>query len=253
MLQHMFATMNELLDDILKHYPSAKDKEKQELDQQLTLLHSMSDQIVEEWLRFEEKLALVRTQNNIDAVHFTAQGGMNQASAGSSSTEAGMPGNPASSAKLLQACQDKIAVKPAVVIDETESEEAIQCGQGYFVLKMYSHAIRHLEQAVRIQPDSMKARIYLGYSYLLLGRAQEACNHFHFMIPLTDNNKLKALAYNALGCISAMQKNTEKAQHYFQKSHFADPTIPEPISNIKVCMLNSGSLQYGEKRMEYMA
>lgn len=245
MLQHMFATMNELLDDILKHYPTAKQEEKQELDRQLSLLHSMSDQIVEEWLRFEEKLALVRTENNLDAVLFT-QGETVQATASSSQSAA-------SSKKLMQVCQDKVADQAPAPADEMSCQDSLQCGQGYFILKMYEQAIRHLERAIRIQPDSMMARIYLGFSYLLLGRTQEACSHFHFIIPLTENKKLKALAYNALGCIQAMYKNTEKAQHYFQKAHFADPTIPEPISNIKACMHNSGVLQYGEKRMEYMA
>ena len=76
----------------------------------------------------------------------------------------------------------------------------------------------------------------------------EACRHFHFIIPITEDVKLKAIAYNALGCVQVMHRNTEKAQHYFHKAHFTDPSIPEPIANLKVCNSQSGSLQFGEKR-----
>ncbi|MCG7406489.1 hypothetical protein MH117_03595 [Paenibacillus sp. ACRRX] len=220
MLQHMFATMNELLDEIIQQYPSAEGTTKQELEHQMSLLRSMSDHIVEEWLRFEEKLALVRAERSAG----------NQVPATVSNQ------NPPSEDSELP-----------------DYNDPLQYGQGYFTLRMYEQASRHLEQAISRHPDKLIARVYLGLSYLHLGRNQEACRHFHFIIPLTEDAKLKALAYNALGCIQALHRNTEKAQHYFQKAHFADPTIPEPIANLKVCIHNHGVLQYGEKRMAHMS
>lgn len=225
MLQHMFATMNELLDDIIEKYPSVQGDAKQELDHQLNLLRSMSDHIVEEWLRFEEKLALIRT-----------------------ASQKGTKLNAAvvESLNTLLDHTDKQAVECAEALPDYN--DPFQRGQGYFTLHMYDQAAAYLENAVRHQPDRCLTRLFLGLSYLHLGRNMEACRHFHFIIPITEDVKLKAIAYNALGCVQVMHRNTEKAQHYFHKAHFTDPSIPEPIANLKVCNSQSGSLQFGEKR-----
>lgn len=225
MLQHMFATMNELLDDILEKYPSVQGEAKQELDQQLQLLRSMSDHIVEEWLRFEEKLALIRT-----------------ASSAGTTLKAAVD----DSLSMLLNQADK-QVDPAMDA-LPDYNDPFQRGQGFFTLRMYDQAASCLECAVNEQPDRCLTRLFLGLSYLHLGRNREASRHFHFIIPITDDVKLKAIAYNALGCVQVMHRNTEKAQHYFHKAHFTDPSIPEPIANLKVCNSNSGNLQFGEKR-----
>lgn len=71
---------------------------------------------------------------------------------------------------------------------------------------MYDEAVKHLEAAASIRPDHIDSRIYLAMSYLHLGRNQEAGHHFQLIIPLTESKCLKAIAYNALGCISAEQR-----------------------------------------------
>lgn len=60
MFQHVFAEMNSMLDDIVKHYPSAQGSRRQELLQHWSLLRRMSDGIMDEWLAFEEKMVCLR-------------------------------------------------------------------------------------------------------------------------------------------------------------------------------------------------
>ncbi|GGG05047.1 tetratricopeptide repeat protein [Paenibacillus aceti] len=68
MFQHMFAEMNEMLDEISKFYPMAQGTQKQELTHKWNLLKNMSDGIIEEWLSFEEKMGSVRENwNEADA------------------------------------------------------------------------------------------------------------------------------------------------------------------------------------------
>ena len=224
MLQHMFATMNELLDDIIEQYPTVQGSAKQELDRQLALLRNMSDHIVEEWLRFEEKLALIRTSSNPES----------------------KPNSTVSSS--LKSFMHQAEQEMAGAVEEMipDCNDPFQRGQGYFTLRMYKEASTHLEEAVRYQPDRCLTRLFLGLCYLHLNRYPEACRHFHFIIPLTEDAKLKAIAYNALGCIQVMQRNTEKAHYYFHKAHFTDPSLAEPIANLKVSANNSGLLQFGE-------
>lgn len=60
MFQHMFAEMNDMLDEIIKFYPVAQGVQKQEYAKKWHLLKAMSDGIIEEWLNFEEKMGEFR-------------------------------------------------------------------------------------------------------------------------------------------------------------------------------------------------
>ncbi|MGP0586931.1 tetratricopeptide repeat protein [Paenibacillus timonensis] len=60
MFQHVFAEMNEMLDEITRKYPLAGNAQKLELAKKWSLLQHMSDGIIEEWLCFEEKMGYLR-------------------------------------------------------------------------------------------------------------------------------------------------------------------------------------------------
>lgn len=57
MFQHLFAVMNEVLDEISAELPAAHGVRKQQLMDQLRALKSMSGSIIDEWMVLEEKLA----------------------------------------------------------------------------------------------------------------------------------------------------------------------------------------------------
>ncbi|EXX91255.1 hypothetical protein BG53_04395, partial [Paenibacillus darwinianus] len=67
MLQHVFAVLNELLDDIMIRYPGTTDEQRSEIEQQLAVLQSMSDAMIDGWLQLEEKLACVRQSRSSSA------------------------------------------------------------------------------------------------------------------------------------------------------------------------------------------
>ncbi|SDR79557.1 hypothetical protein SAMN05444162_0058 [Paenibacillaceae bacterium GAS479] len=56
MFEPMFAVMNEMLDDIMLRCPGCSPGEREQLLGQLIQLRGISDQFIEEWLVFEEKL-----------------------------------------------------------------------------------------------------------------------------------------------------------------------------------------------------
>lgn len=60
MIQQWFATMNDKLDDLILRYPHATGEEKNRLQQQWDMLKTLSDDIIELWLQFEDKMALFR-------------------------------------------------------------------------------------------------------------------------------------------------------------------------------------------------
>jgi tetratricopeptide (TPR) repeat protein len=204
------------LDDILKHYPTAEGSLKKELNDKLEILKSMSDKMIEEWLLFEDKLRKIPAAGA--NANFTA--------------------NPTYSLVTL-------LEKDWNMQQDTSNTEDFRKGQGYYKLFMFKQAIQFFETVVRQQPDFLIGRLYLALSYLKIGEFNEAYPHFQLIIPLTDNKKIKAVSYNALGCIQAQNRNTEKACEYFKAAYQMDPSIIEPLTNMEVCIQNSGILQCG--------
>ncbi len=60
MFEHMFAEMNQMLEEIAQQYPHAQGKQKEDLGNKWKILKQMSDGIIEEWLSFEEKMGDIR-------------------------------------------------------------------------------------------------------------------------------------------------------------------------------------------------
>ncbi len=214
MFKQLFATMHEVLDDIIAQYPAAAGVKKHELTEQLDVLKSMSVEIIEEWIRFEEKME-----------KFT----------GGAAKPHPHPHQPHAT---LSAADDSAAY----------GLESFEKGKGYFQLYMFDEAIRHFEHVVRVCPDFLLARLYLALGYLTIGNDSEAYRHFQFLVPLTENAKIKAISLNAMGCIQMLHRNIEKALEYFRAAHETDPSLCDPIINMEVCLRNEGELQYGLRR-----
>jgi hypothetical protein len=52
------------------------------------------------------------------------------------------------------------------------------------------------------------------------------------ILPLTENKQLKAISYNAMGCIQLKKKNIQKAMEYFGLAYHSDPQcFLEPVSH----------------------
>jgi tetratricopeptide (TPR) repeat protein len=194
MFKHVFSTMNEVLDEILREYPKSVGEEKTALEEQLQVLKAMSDEFIESWLLFEEKLG-------------SFYGKL-----------------PTSTQNLHDELLD-------LEVFGKQSSEFVK-GQGYYKLFMYDQAIREFESLVRLQPDFLLARVYLAMGYLRKGDITESYRHFQFLLPLTDNTKVKAISYNAMGCIQVQNQNLEKAYEYFKKAYHHDPDTLETFLHL---------------------
>jgi tetratricopeptide (TPR) repeat protein len=194
MFKHLFSTMNEVLDDIQKEYPNSAGEHKEALEEQLQVLKAMSDEFIESWLLFEERLGKLYGTAPQDA----------------------------------QALHEEL-----LELDVTSKQEPeFLRGQGYYKLFMYEQAIPEFEALTKRQPDCLLARIYLAMAYLRKGDFSESYRHFQFLLPLTENTKMKAISYNAMGCIQVQNHNMEKAMEYFKKAYHVDPTCMEPLINM---------------------
>lgn len=225
MFKQLFRSMNDALDDILLQLPAASGPKRTELEDRVAVLKAMSDTCIEEWLLFEEKLGQLAEQPSP---------GDTASAALKPKPEQNEPIDP-----LHPSCHTGVKktaepLPPQTDKGETPREEATFArGQGFYKLGMFAEAVTDFEKVVYRQPDLLLARIYLAMSYLRSGEYAEAYRHFQFLIPLTDDVKMKAISYNAMGCIQAEKQNMDKALEYFRLAHSADPASIEPVLNMK--------------------
>lgn len=246
MFKHVFATMQDILHDIMIHYPHANDTERKRLDEQLGKLKHFSDQFIEEWLQFEEQMADFR---DLQQQGFKPKTGLpNGAQPQSQAQAKAAAGYP----KVISAVP-KTAPKPTNAVSETSGEheereaaeelcQAMTKGQGYFKLFMFRDAAKHFQAAVALSPDDNQARLFLGMTFMHLQEWQEAQRHFQLLVEVTEHPKWRALGLNALGCIQAVRMNLEQAATYFARAHEADPNFTDPLANMKSCEQHAGQL-----------
>ncbi|MBE1445924.1 tetratricopeptide repeat protein [Paenibacillus sp. OAS669] len=204
MFKHLFASMNEMLDEISAQFATATGSRKKELQEKLRVLKAMSDTFIEEWLLFEEKMASFHQQHHQEST-------------------------------LSKVLDPELGGK--------RSDEFLR-GQGFYKLLMFDEAIREFSGIIRKYPDFTLARIYLGMSYLRKGDTAESYNHFLFTSQLTDNNQIRAISYNAMGCIQAQNRNLDKAFEYFNLAFQTDPSSVQPLVDMGLCNERKGQLQF---------
>jgi|GEM_PF-459181 len=214
MFKQLFQAMNEQLDGIIHALPTAYGAEKHALLGQLKQLRDISDLVIEEWLLFEEKLAELRQQPSL------------------------IPAAATSHEALMHEPDDNLSDYPPFTMP-------YQRGEGYFKLFMFQQAAKEFETVLTSQPEHLHARLYLALCFIQTEEVTEAYRHLQILTQLTEDAKLKAVAYNAIGCIHAILGNKEKACESFQVSHSYDPNFKDPVYNLEACRTNTGVLQLG--------
>lgn len=222
MFKHLFATMNEALEDIIRLYPMAVGAKKRDLDEQLNALRAMSDACIEEWLQFEEKMGQFNGEPSAAAGIYPD---LNLLETGCAAAD--KPGC------LLP----ELTFKP-----QPAQSEAFRKGQGFFNLMMFQESIREFERVVAEHPEFLTGKLYLALGHLKMGHLQEAYRMFQFIVQLAEDPKMKAISYNAMGCIQVKNQNMEAAKDYFMIACTMDPTLVEPIIHMNVSLHSEGSM-----------
>lgn len=216
MFQHMFSSMNDMLDQIIEQYNGAGEQEKKLYELQMKELKGVSDTFIEQWLEFEEKFTDFKDQQNVLA-------------------EAAVNAKEVKKQPLMvhAASVSTCNISDLEITDELAA--IISKGQGYYKLFMFAQAAAQFQMAVNEAPECNLARLFLGMTYMHLQNWNEAQRHFQLLIALTDFPKWLAMGYNALGCIQAVYTNLAQAEKLFIKAHEIYPSFKDPVSNLKSC------------------
>ncbi|MEK3881414.1 tetratricopeptide repeat protein [Paenibacillus sp. PL2-23] len=242
MFQHMFTSMNEMLDGITEQFPQASDQERQLYLQQIGELKKMSDMFIEQWLEFEEKVADFQDRFGDLGCPSAAAAKPSEASslsAASSQQQAEPMAVDAAPPKIIH---EKSSCSMADLTIPEEAAALINQGQGYYKLFMFSRAAELFQTVIAIAPECNLARLFLGMSQMHMQNWQEAKRHFQLLIQLSDFPKWLALGYNALGCIHAVHMNMAQAEKLFRKAYEVYPSFTDSLNNLKCCQETPGQL-----------
>ena len=91
------------------------------------------------------------------------------------------------------------------------------------------HALFFLNHALKIDPRCADAHHYLGFSYMTLGRLDEAEQHLGAALTLQPG---AAGFLSTLGLLREKQHRAEEATALFQQAVDTNPTIAEPWNNL---------------------
>ncbi|WP_187355262.1 hypothetical protein ['Paenibacillus yunnanensis' Narsing Rao et al. 2020] len=203
--------MNKMLHEIAAEFPASQGTRRTDLLCKYNMLHRLSDEIMDEWLSFAERLSEFR-----ESADFTA-----------------LPGQEPEPLEPKEA--------PELAMD------SFVRGQGYYKLFMYCKCIEQFTEVVSQYPDSLAGRLYLGMAYLQEGDREAAWLHLEHMLGLARERKLKAMILNALGCIRASQQRFGEAQELFTLSLMHDPTLKEANANLEVCAGGGSEFQFSNQ------
>lgn len=201
-IKQLFSEMNQKL-DILNQGLEAKELSREAADLVLDNLKAQSEEIVEEWLKFEEKLGRFLRQeieqNTKKASLIT--GGEYEALY----------------KELIQFNEEES--NPSIQVSQEEGETSYewQKGKALYDLLMFEKAAPLIEAATKISPEFEQAKLYLAHSYLATERWEKAKYYLQFLIETTENKDILHLSLHAFACIEGLSKNYEKAAHFFEK------------------------------------
>lgn len=250
MIGHMFATMNEMLDAIKLRYPEASGHEQSACLEQISKLKAMSDEIIEHWLGFEEKLAEISKM--LPAVPAIASELPEAAAAASETAAAYWPGEQ----QLKEGHGYSAAMCNSHDLDIPDNVVGfMDKGQGYYKLFMFPEAANQFQTTIAEAPECNLARLFLGMSQMHLRNWNEAQRHFQLLVALSDFPKWLALGYNALGCIQAIRMNMAQAEELFRKAHETYPEFKDSLSNLHSCRQSAAgqlSLFFGSTELIYL-
>lgn len=97
-----------------------------------------------------------------------------------------------------------------------DTEQVFEDGMEFYVKEEYARAAEKLTLAVAKEPDNVSFRFYLGLSYLLALKIDQAIQHFEKVIELGGNSLLEK-AHWYLAQAYLLKENEDRALQEFEK------------------------------------
>jgi tetratricopeptide (TPR) repeat protein len=148
-------------------------------------------------------------------------------------------------AKLLTLATALLALFSSVGCDKLRARDQLNKGVESFKNNHYEQAIDHFQQAVRLDPGLINARMYLATAFVSqyipqvdspdnLRIAQQAIDEYQRVIDANPTREQKVNAAKGIAYLYLNEKKWDEAKKYYRMASDLDPNDPEPYYSIGV-------------------
>ena len=138
-----------------------------------------------------------------------------------------------------------LALLSAVGCDKLRARDQLNKGVESYKNSHYEQAIDHFQQAVRLDPSLINARMYLATAYVSqyipgvdspdnLATAQQAIDQYTKVIDANPSREQKVNSAKGIAYLYLNEKKWDDAKKYYRMASELDPNDPEPYYSIGV-------------------
>src|SRR6202140_3174856 len=138
-----------------------------------------------------------------------------------------------------------LALFSSVGCDKLRARDQLNKGVGAYKNNHYEQAIDHFQQAVRLDPSLINARMYLATAFVSqyipgvdspdnLRTAQQAIDEYQRVIDANPSRDQKVNAAKGIAYLYLNEKKWDDAKKYYRMASDLDPNDPEPYYSVGV-------------------
>ena len=148
-------------------------------------------------------------------------------------------------ANLITLAALLLALFSSVGCDKLRARDQLNKGVESYKNNHYEQAIDHFQQAVRLDPSLINARMYLATAFVSqyipgvdspdnLRTAQQAIDEYQRVIDANPSREQKVNAAKGIAYLYLNEKKWDDAKKYYRMASDLDPNDPEPYYSIGV-------------------
>src|ERR1700692_4269082 len=148
-------------------------------------------------------------------------------------------------AKLITLAAALLALFSSVGCDKLRARDQLNKGVEAYKNNHYEQAIDHFQQAVRLDPSLINARMYLATAFVSqyipgvdspdnLRTAQQAIDEYQRVIDANPAREQKVNAAKGIAYLYLNEKKWDDAKKYYRMASDLDPNDPEPYYSVGV-------------------
>ncbi|MGC5324601.1 tetratricopeptide repeat protein [Brevibacillus sp. SYSU BS000544] len=241
-LDEYFTSLCNGLERIDSEWKTADTQRRLLLAGELKEHREISDQIVDQWIQYEEKLSTLIKKVKLSGNNHTFDPS-NKAT------------NPTQDEKsITNTGSAPIFAKGKDSSDELEIHEHLfRKGEGFYHLRLFEDSRNYFSKLLTENPDWEHGRLYYAYSMYFNDEKEAALREFRLLSKTASSPKVSAISYNAIGCILAEEKHYLEAAQSFESAREVMPSHAESLFNLALCHFQQGEAHEAiEKLDEYL-
>lgn len=240
-VKHLFCSLMDRIEGLEQEWmQSDTQTRKEKLFNEVMELRKVSDEILDHWLMFEERMSQMQKRvqsDNFDQEDMERELDQELNELSDEVAEKILAEIKKQTGQLNQSASGMVSYLSG------DAARSFRKGQGYYHLFMYPQAAQHFQEVVQLDPDLEIARMFLGFSEMMSGNWEEADRHFQLIGKTSSHGIIRATALNAQGCLLAGLHQWEQALTCFDRAISAYPKLKDPIYNKALVNMMQGQYE----------